>query len=229
MRRNFKHHASIHIAILNYLQTGITKPTGLEEHTTHTERQLLLQVAQGDERAFTRLLTDTSGLLHSFVLRHTSSRELAEEIVQDVFTQIWQTRETLSGINNFKAYLYVVSRNRVINEIKKKLREQKRHQQWIASGSATAVTDDEPGISEEQYGLIEAAVNNLPARQKMAWILHRRNGKTYEQIGREMNISRETVKTYLQHATESLTKYIIQHSGILVPGACTILAGMLGR
>ncbi len=71
---------------------------------TYPEKKLLLQVAEGDETAFIQLYLQQHQLLASYVFRITESRELTEEIMQDVFMNIWRVRETLAGINNFKHF-----------------------------------------------------------------------------------------------------------------------------
>ena len=58
-------------------------------------------------------------------MRIAESRPLTQEIVQDVFLKIWQTRDTLSEIQNFKGYLLVVSKNMAINALQKIAREVK--------------------------------------------------------------------------------------------------------
>ncbi|MFX1704790.1 sigma-70 family RNA polymerase sigma factor [Chitinophaga sp. CC14] len=176
---------------------------------THIKEELLSRIAEGDGKAFTQLLEEYSGLLYSFVVRHTGNRELAEEIVQDIFTQIWQTRESLAEIRNFRTYLYVISRNRIVNEIKKAARERKKHKEWMES--VYAAPEEDRSATEQQYSLIDAAINRLPPQQLKVWTLNRREGFTYQQIAASMNISRETVKTYLQHANTSITKYIAGH------------------
>jgi RNA polymerase sigma-70 factor (ECF subfamily) len=182
----------------------------LSEDVTHIEKELLLRVSRGDEKAFTQLLVETSGLLYSFILQHTKAKEVAEEIVQDIFTQIWQTRESLTEIKNFRVYLYVISRNRVLNEIKKMIRERKRHQEWTQTVIAD-VREEDRAVIEQQYNLIDNAIAQLPPQQKKVWILNRQKELTYKEIAAEMNISRETVKTYLQHANNTITKYISGH------------------
>ena len=179
---------------------------------THINKELLLRIAGGDEKAFTQLLMEHSGLLYSFVLRHTGVKEVAEEIVQDIFTQVWQTRETLAEIRNFRTYLYVISRNRILNEIKRLIRERKRHAEWVHA--AVGVLEEDTAMIEQQYNLIEAAIRRLPPQQKKVWTLNRQEGMTYQQIAAAMNISRETVKTYIQHANAAIARYISSRPGI---------------
>lgn len=75
------------------------------------ETEILLQVAAGNERAFTILFRRYSSKVYSFALKLTRSEELAEEVVQEVFIKIWLNREGLGEIQEFGAYLNRINRN----------------------------------------------------------------------------------------------------------------------
>jgi len=115
----------------------------LPENPVHNERDLLLQVSEGNEIAFRQLFLHWHQLLAGYILRITESRELTEEIVQDVFLKIWMTRETLSEINNFKHYLLVVSRNQAFDVLKKQLKEQ-QHKKKYEKENKLSIADYNP-------------------------------------------------------------------------------------
>jgi RNA polymerase sigma-70 factor (ECF subfamily) len=69
-------------------------------------------------------------LLAGYVYRITESKETTEEIVQDVFMKIWTVRETMSGINNFKHFLLVVSCNQAFDALKENLKEKECKKAW---------------------------------------------------------------------------------------------------
>jgi DNA-directed RNA polymerase specialized sigma24 family protein len=94
------------------------------------ENQLLLQTAQGDQIAFTQLFDAYHHALGAFVFGIIKSREVAEEVVLDVFLKIWTTREVLAGVQNFKAYLFTISRNAAISALRKAIRERTRQTLW---------------------------------------------------------------------------------------------------
>lgn len=184
------------------------------------ENNLLQRVAAGSEDAFRVLVDHYSGLLYGFIYRHTNDKPLTEEIVQDIFVKIWLTRETLHEVRSFRSFLLVVSRNYVLNTIRKMVREKKHQWEWEQqSGQATG--EDEQEL-EEVFGLIDDAVNRLPPQQKKVWVLSRRQGLKYEQIAAEMNISRDAVKKYLQYANTSIKEYVT--SNINIPLLIAILS-----
>jgi RNA polymerase sigma-70 factor (family 1) len=167
---------------------------------------LLLAVAQGDERAFTALYNRYHQRLAVHIYRITKSTELAEEVVHDVFLKIWLNRETLTGIGNFPVYLYVISRNAALNCLKRTAREK------------ALTTDFDPALdqlplaetSEEDYRyiLIDEAIDRLPPQQRQAYLLARHERLTYTEVAMRMGLSKETVKKYLQIATEFISGYI---------------------
>lgn len=179
------------------------------------EKQLLLKVAAGDERAFRALFEKHHGLLASHILRITRWKELTEEIVQDVFLKIWMSRETLSEIQDLRAYLYIVSKNYALDSLKKVARERVTFSDadWaFVEKSMVSVESEDPG----PLGLIDEAIDRLPPQQKKVYLLSRRERKKYSEIAEQLGLSRETVKKYLQLATESISSYVLDHAPVSV-------------
>ena len=176
----------------------------------YNDKEVLSRVADGDEAAFKLLFNHYSRLLYSFLYRHTDDFQLAEDLVQDIFTKIWLTRESLGQMDNFASYLFVLARNHTLNIVKKRIAERKRELNWHDHVSQ-ADSDKGPLLD-----LIDQAVEQLPAQQRNAWILSRREGRKYTEVADEMGISRETVKTYLQHANTNISKYVLSHADLAI-------------
>lgn len=174
-------------------------------HVSHPddEMELLEKISQGDQKAFRILFQRYYKLLGSHLERLTKSNELAEEVVQDVFVKIWQNRETLSSVNDFKAYLYVLSKNHAFNCLKKIASEQSKVIDFTAYLEVQSNSDE-----EEWYAFMDEAIDRLPPQQKQVYLLSRHERLQYIEIAKHMNISKETVKKYLQIATESISRYV---------------------
>jgi RNA polymerase sigma-70 factor (ECF subfamily) len=97
-------------------------------HDSVPEPELLLQVARGSEQAFRQLFMRYHQWLISHIFRLTGSMAQAEEVAQDVFLKLWMNREVLAGINKFKPYLFVLSRNHAVNVLKATIKERVRRQ-----------------------------------------------------------------------------------------------------
>jgi len=173
------------------------------------ERELLTQVASGNEYAFRKLFMVHHQLLGVHMLRITNSVELAEEIVQDVFLKIWLTRETLVGVDNFKAYLFVISKNHALNCLKKLAKERLLIKTMENNGFGALVP--ETTDTDMYYNLLDEAIDQLPPQQQKVYLLSRHGRLKYAEIADQLELSRETVKKYLQIATTSITEYVHEH------------------
>ncbi|MBS1607139.1 MAG: RNA polymerase sigma-70 factor [Bacteroidetes bacterium] len=179
-----------------------------------SDKELLDLVASGDQAAFERLFNAWYEQLGAHIYRLTESRQLAEEIVQDVFLNVWINREALAGITNFRAYLFVASRNRALNALRSLARERTLRRAWQRDNGGEAI---EPSSENSDLdGLLDLAVRQLPPQQQKVYVMSRYQRLRYDEIASRMNISRETVKKYLQHATASISAYIRDHLELMV-------------
>lgn len=161
----------------------------------HKESELLQNVSTGSTEAFRRLYYLWEPALSSYLFQVTKSKELTSEIVQDVFLKIWMTRETLHEIKNFKAYLFVISKNQAINALKKSIVELEKFK--IFAENPHLYEDEVDEKKEYQYSLIDEAIDQLPARQKEVFLMHRYDRMTYQEIADRLGIGKESVKSHL--------------------------------
>jgi RNA polymerase sigma-70 factor (ECF subfamily) len=173
------------------------------------ESELLVQVASGNEQAFRKLFMMYHQQLGVHMLRITNSTELAEEVVQDVFLKIWLTRESLVGVDNFKAYLFVISKNHALNCLKK-LAKERVLVKHLEDGDLRIMIP-EVADTDMYYNLLDEAIDHLPPQQQKVYLLSRHNRLKYAEIADQLELSRETVKKYLQIATVSITEYVHEH------------------
>ena len=169
------------------------------------EIELLNRIAAGDHLAFTDLFDAYHPTLGAFIYNITKSKELAEEITLDVFLKIWMTREVLSGIKNFKAYLFTVSRNAAISSLRKIINERTMHTEWMKSSS---VLEEDSNEKETYLSIIDEAIHQLSPQRKKIYILSREKGLKYEEIAVELGISRFTVRAHIQQAVDSIIQYV---------------------
>ncbi|PWJ58639.1 RNA polymerase sigma-70 factor (ECF subfamily) [Dyadobacter jejuensis] len=179
----------------------------------YQESELLAEVSANNEAAFVRLFHQYHQLLGTFIFKITKSKELTEEVVQDVFLKIWLNRETLTEVKDFKAYLFVVSKNHALNCLKKLSKECR----------LTVTLDEEIGydlsegkLDDEMYVFLDEAIDRLPAQQKRVYLLSRHERLKYNEIALKLNISKETVKKYLQLSSESISVYLRSKISTLV-------------
>jgi len=168
------------------------------QNSTQPIKLLLLKVAAGNENAFTELFKYYDSQLNGFVLNITKSPTLAEEIVQDVFLKIWQNRTSLTEVDSFKAYLFVIARNYTFDCLKQINRKKKREKEWANTLVNHSLTEPIESSTYNSHEKIDRIIKRLPPRQKKIYTL-RSEGMKQAEIAQNLNISTETVKkhTYL--------------------------------
>ena len=181
----------------------------------HYDQKLILKkISEGDTHAFTQLYNEWEPKMSSFIYSITKSKEITDEIVQDAFMKIWNGRNQLDSIIDFKAYFFTICKNQAINSMKKLLKEYKH---LVSLGTSNFDIADEPFDEDKELALtlLEESLKKLPPRQKEVFIMHRFEKLTYEQIGLKLGIGRETVKTNLQIASKKISSLLLDKVIIL--------------
>ena len=171
------------------------------------ETEILKDIAAGSSKAFRALYSQWEPTLSSFIFQVTRSKVITAEIVQDVFLKIWMTRESLVEVKDFKAYLFVISKNRAINALKKSLADLERMKKYASEVpfNEQPVEDDD---SQLHFSLIDEAIDQLSPRQKEIFLLHRHERYSYREISEQLGIGKESVKTHLSLAIKSIKNHI---------------------
>lgn len=171
-----------------------------------SDQIILTELIAGNEAAFRQLFSRYHQQLGAYIFRITNSYELAEEIVQDIFLKIWLNREVLANVQNFKAYLFVLSKNYALNHLRRLSREQLLKNRWEEECMKSLIPED---ITDSPYySLLDEAIDQLPPQQQKVYLLSRHERLKYSEIAEHLNLSRETVKKYLKIATASITEYV---------------------
>ena len=171
------------------------------------ETEILKDIAAGSSKAFRTLYSQWEPTLSSFIFQVTRSKVITAEIVQDVFLKIWMTRESLVEVKDFKAYLFVISKNRAINALKKSLADLERMKKYASEVPFNEQPEDEDD-AQLHLSLIDEAIDHLSPRQKEIFLLHRHERYSYREIAEQLGIGKESVKTHLSLAIKSIKNHI---------------------
>ncbi|QEH40640.1 RNA polymerase sigma factor [Chitinophaga sp. XS-30] len=176
------------------------------------EKNILLLVAEGDRAAFNSLLHTCWNKVYTLSLTYLRSVEDAQEITQDVFLKVWQSRSQLPAIRNFDGWLFVLTRNEVLSELRKK-----KVRPVISAEPGEREEDtilpDHPLIYKEASAFIAKGIAALPPMRKKVFMLSRMEGKSYEEIATLLQISRNGVKDHIVKALHFLRNYLHEHEG----------------
>lgn len=145
-----------------------------------------------------------------FVSSIVKRAAVAEEITQDVFIKLWETRQHSTSIQSLPAWLFTLSRNRAINAL------QETASRWIreetyALGNAQVVDLEGQLHQKDLYELVDSFAERLPPKRKEIFMLRFRKGLTVDEIGTLLDLSPFTVKNQLQKSYDSLRFWMKHH------------------
>lgn len=172
------------------------------------EKELLLNVANGDEGSFRYLFDKYRNKIYSFSMYLTHSEYLSEEITQEVFMKIWLNRKQLEVVEYFNAYLKTIASHVASNFLKRIANERIILQKIANDASLSNEVTEEEIIYNEYQAILEQAIRNLPPQQKKVYFLSRYEGLKQDDIAKMMNLSPHTVKEYMKNAVSSIRKFV---------------------
>ena len=142
-------------------------------------------------------------VLCNFANNIVNDRNNAEDIVQDVFLNLWKNRDSIDWESPMKGYLYKATYNGALNWLEKNKRVV-RYDEKIGEPNANVV---ELSLdADELQQRIEQAINTLPPKCKAIFVLNRHEEMKYKQIAEHLNISIKTVETQMSIALDKLRK-----------------------
>ena len=163
-----------------------------------SNEELLLLICEDNEVAFYQLYERYSRRLYGFVLRYIKQEADAEEIVQEVFIKIWETRDKIDVYSSFESFLFTIAYNATISLFRKRAREEKylEHLKSLQQVEAAPNLIDKIQFNELN-DTVQSLLNELTPRQKEVFQLSREQGLAHEEIAKKLNISVNTVKKHI--------------------------------
>lgn len=177
------------------------------------ERALVLRLIDGDESAFCELYATYKNRLIYFAMRFLKSREYAEDIFQDAFTAIWQSRRFINPDTSFSSYLYTIMRNRILNQLRDAAHEEQLKESILSQ--ALDYTDDTKRevLFNDLKSLISHALEQLSPRQQEVFRLSREAQLTHKEIAEKLGITVNTVQEHISTSLKVVRAYLTKYSG----------------
>lgn len=148
--------------------------------------------------------------LKTLALRLLKDEVHAQDIIQEVFIDFWEIRHKIEEIDNIEAYLFRMTRNKIIDALRKISSNEKLKDQ-IWRFMQTENNDNAEKIeAKELQEILTKAIEDLPPKRKQIYLLKNEEGKSYQDIAEKMNISQHTVKNQLSSAVGAIRLFISQ-------------------
>jgi RNA polymerase sigma-70 factor (ECF subfamily) len=166
---------------------------------------LAMRIKLGDEQAFELLFRKYYIRLSSFANKFLNDPEEAAEIVQDVFSKIWEGRDEINPEDCLKAYIFKIAQNLSLNKLRRKKIESKYTEIYkLVYIEQQEFSAHESLLARELEEHIALSIGKLPAECRKVFELSRIEGLKYREIADTLQISVKTVEAQMSKALRSL-------------------------
>jgi len=170
---------------------------------------LISKLKEGDYKAFRTIFSKYRNKVFFFSWSYLKSNAVAEDIVQDVFAKVWETRTRLDEGKSFNNFLFTVTKNTILNHIRKTkyevlYRQNRDSQSGISNGQENDTLNSI--ICNDLQTYIAGEIEKLPPAMRKIYKLSRIQFLSNEEIARNQNLSLRTVENQIYRAVLKLKR-----------------------
>lgn len=180
----------------------------MSQLSPYEETTLLQAVSEGNETAFRTLYDAYFHRLSAYIFKLCKSPVATEEIVQDIFIKIWESRKSLASVSIPEAYIFSMARNKAIDYLRK-LAKETGLIRVLKEQLPSSVNETEDRLNAEDLRrLIEEALQGLSPQKRKIFQLSRAEGLDHDEIAKAMQLSKSTVKNHLSQTLQHVREHI---------------------
>lgn len=179
-----------------------------DRYTNADDGKLFALIEKGDEEAFTQAYSRYHKLLYVLAYRYLMNADMAEDVVQYVYTRLWEFRSELRVGISLKNYLFTMTKNHVLNLIRNENSAITKNYEIAQSVPTYEDNLIENLEKKELMSSFYKAVDMLPAQKRDICLMKVQEELTNQEIAERMNLSINTIKTHYSEALKLLRIYL---------------------
>ena len=185
-------------------------------HPDQPDDMLLSRLQNGDEKAFTAIYERYNKMLYVLAYKYLKDTFLAEDIVQQVFLKLWESRSLFVGSVHLRNYLYTMTKNLVLNEIRDNVSDMEKN--YAVIQNAPEFEDKLQSALEEKdlFQHFYKILAELPEQKRKVCLLKIRDNLSNQEVADKLHISVPTVKSHYSQAIKLLRDKMGRLLGILL-------------
>jgi len=160
------------------------------------------QIRGGNLKEFERIFKEFYPQLCLYALRFVKTKDLSEEIVQNLFCQIWENRKELNIHTSIKAYLYRSTYHNAL-QVLRKMGSQNKYKEYIKHHYNENGSSNNKLEEKEINKIVEQTLSSLPERCGIIFKMSRFEGLKYQEIAQKLSISIKTVEANMGKALKA--------------------------
>lgn len=171
---------------------------------------ILQNLANDDKKALEDLFNYFYPRLYQFSKSFLKLEDGIDDILQEVFVKIWKNRANIRSSETFSPFIFTMTRNLLLNELRSRLSNQKTKEKILK----ISVPDENYSFDKLEYGelkeTVDQIVNNLPNKQREVFLLSRYEGLSHKEIAEKLNISTKTVEYHISQSINTIKNKLEQ-------------------
>ena len=170
------------------------------------DKLIINKLKEGDVLSFDNIFKKYNKKVYYFALSYLKNKEEAEDVVQEVFMNLWKYRDQINEYYVFSKYLFKITYNETCKKFRKQASDKKHLGEVLQNFT---IEDNSTNLDIEYNNLLETAnsiIEKMPSRQKYIFLLSINELLTNDEIAQQLDISKKTVENYLAKAKTSLKK-----------------------
>lgn len=181
-----------------------------------TDTELVNLLIRDDEAAFSELYVRYKDKLHYFCLSLLKSEEETNDIVQEIFIRLWESRIFINPDLSFSSFLYTIARNRILNYFRDIDIDAKAKSILAQNKPVEEDIIESDLIYTEYQNILKEAIEQLSPQRKKIFNMSRMDNMTHKEIAEQLGISVNTVQEHISESLRFIKTYFGKHSDISI-------------
>ena len=170
--------------------------------------ELVERISENDSLAFEKLYFLFANRVYCFAKRYLQTEDEIEEVVQEVFTKLWEHRMSLKSNMSINGYLLTITKNTIFNQYRKSLNHKAYCKYIVTFHKENKHIGDNDIVYNELKQIVENAIENLPPQRRKVFKLSRFKGYAYKEISDELGLAEKTVEAHIRLAIRDIKKVL---------------------
>jgi RNA polymerase sigma-70 factor, ECF subfamily len=168
------------------------------------QSELISQLSKSNKQAFKELFNYYYPRLYNFSKKFLKLEEGIDDILQEVFIRIWENRKNISSSQTFNAYIFTITKNLLLNELRSRLNDQKIKKKIFKLSVCKEYTIYQDIEYGDLKGKVEEIIKTLPSKTMTIYELSRNKGLSNKEIAQKLEISPKTVEYHISRSINVL-------------------------
>jgi RNA polymerase sigma-70 factor, ECF subfamily len=168
------------------------------------QSELISQLSKSNKQAFKELFNYYYPRLYNFSKKFLKLEEGIDDILQEVFIRIWENRKNISSSQTFNAYIFTITKNLLLNELRSRLNDQKIKKKIFKLSVCKEYTIYQDIEYGDLKGKVEEIIKTLPSKTRTIYELSRNKGLSNKEIAQKLEISPKTVEYHISRSINVL-------------------------